>query len=275
MSISSYRIGDFTLDLTRLCLIGPDGPIGLRPKTFELLKYFAEHPERVIGKEELLKAIWPGVNVTDDSLTQCISEARRVMGSNGKDLIKTIPRRGYLVPAIRPVPVGAPEQLLPDWSIWDPSVLGRVDLLRFARAHRLAVIATISSAGQPQASVVRFVATDSFELVIDSLGTARKVSNLRSNSNVGLTIGWDDLQTLQIDGHGKVENGDDLERAKALYSSQFPERYRARQGIQDLVYVRITPTWMRFSDFRRNPASLFTLDLIAGHQEYSTNAWRT
>ena len=254
MSISSFRIGDFTLDLTRLCLIGPDGPIGLRPKTFEALKYFAEHPERVIGKEELLKAIWPGVNVTYDSLTQCISEARRVMGSNGKDLIKTIPRRGYLLPAIRPVPVGAPEQLLPDWSTWDPSVLGRVDLLRFARAHRLAVVATISSAGQPQASVVRFVATDSFELIIDSLGTARKVSNLRSNSNVGLTIGWDDLQTLQIDGHGKVENGDDLERAKALYASQFPGALSSTPGHPGSRLCSDNSDLDAVSDFRRNPA---------------------
>lgn len=273
MTSTSYRIAAFTLDLSRMCLVGPDGPIELRPKAFELLKYFAEHPGRIIGKEELLSAVWPDVSVTDDSLIHCISEVRRAMGPNAQELIKTVPRRGYLMTATAS-PIATHDPILPDWSIWDSSALGRVDLLRFARAHRLAVVATNSPAGQPQASVVRFVATDGFELIIDSQGTARKVRNLRNNPSAGVTIGWDDLQTLQIDGVGKIQQGDDLERAKRLYESHFPERYRARQALEDLVYIRITPTWMRFSDFRRNPADVFTLDVVTSRQEHSTSVWR-
>jgi hypothetical protein len=270
----SVASGVFTLDLSRLCLIGPSGPIELRPKTCALLNYLAENPDRVIGKEELLRAVWPDVNVTDDSLTHCISELRRAVGPAGQDLIKTVSRRGYMMPTIPTNPVGTQDPLLPDWSIWESSTLGRVDLLRFARAHRLAVIATNSPAGQPQAAVVRFVATDSFELIIDSHGTARKVRNLCNNPKAAVTIGWDDLQTLQIDSLGTTLQGDALEQAKKFYESQFPERYRAREGLEDLVYIRITPTWMRFSDFRRNPANVFTLDLATGGQEHSTNLWR-
>ena len=40
---------------------------------------------------------WPGVTVTEDSLTQCISEIRRVLGDAGRDLIRTVPRRGYMI----------------------------------------------------------------------------------------------------------------------------------------------------------------------------------
>jgi len=44
----------------------------------------------------LLAANWPGVTVTEDSLTQCISEIRRLLGETGRDLIRTVPRRGYI-----------------------------------------------------------------------------------------------------------------------------------------------------------------------------------
>jgi predicted pyridoxine 5'-phosphate oxidase superfamily flavin-nucleotide-binding protein len=71
-----------------------------------------------------------------------------------------------------------------------------LDLLRFVRAHRLAVVATNSPDGQPQTSVVRFVVTGAFELIVDAHGTARKVGNLGNNPKVGVTIGRDDLQTL-------------------------------------------------------------------------------
>jgi hypothetical protein len=164
--------------------------------------------------------------------------------------------------------------VLPDWSLWARSAGNRLDLLHFVRAHRLAVVATNSLDGQPQTSVVRFVVTDAFELIIDAHGTARKVGNLSNSPKVGVTIGWDDLQTLQIDGVGEIQRGDDLERAKQFYASQFPERYRARRDIHDLVYICITPKWMRFSDFRRNPADVFTLDPATGRREHSTNLWR-
>ena len=67
MTSTTNRIGAFTLDLRRLCLLGPSGPVELRPKSFEVLTYFAQHPDRVISRDELLKVVWPNINVTDDS----------------------------------------------------------------------------------------------------------------------------------------------------------------------------------------------------------------
>jgi TolB-like protein/tetratricopeptide (TPR) repeat protein len=48
-----------------------------------------------VTKDELLTACWPNVIVTEDSLTQCISEIRRVLGVDGRALIRTVPCRGY------------------------------------------------------------------------------------------------------------------------------------------------------------------------------------
>jgi predicted ATPase len=55
-----------------------------------------EHPGRLIGKQELMQAVWPDSFVTDDSLVQCTLELRRALGDRSQQLLKTVPRRGYL-----------------------------------------------------------------------------------------------------------------------------------------------------------------------------------
>ena len=62
----TYRFGGFLLDLSRGSLEGEQGRIELRPKSFEVLRYFVEHPDRLISKDELLSAIWRDVHVTED-----------------------------------------------------------------------------------------------------------------------------------------------------------------------------------------------------------------
>lgn len=92
------RIGDYDLDLQLGTLVHDGEPVHLRAKTFALLSYFARHAGRVIGKDELLAVVWPDVIVTEDSLTQAISELRRVLGDSH---LRTIPRRGYILEVVR------------------------------------------------------------------------------------------------------------------------------------------------------------------------------
>src|SRR4051812_42606308 len=104
MSDPSLQFEDFSLDLARLRLDGPSGPVSLRPKAFEVLRFLVENAGRVVAKDEVMKAVWPGVTVTDESLTHCISEARRALGDKDQRFVKTAPRRGYLFDA--PVTTG-------------------------------------------------------------------------------------------------------------------------------------------------------------------------
>src|SRR5690349_10500288 len=100
------QFAGFTLDLDRLCLLGPSGPAVLRPKSFEVLRHLVEHAGRVVAKEEVMNAVWPNATVTDESLTRCVSDARRALGDGQQRIIKTVPRRGYLVDVpISPGPV--------------------------------------------------------------------------------------------------------------------------------------------------------------------------
>jgi DNA-binding winged helix-turn-helix (wHTH) protein/tetratricopeptide (TPR) repeat protein len=99
MEIPAKRLqfSSFTLDLDRLCLFGPSGRASLRPKSFDVLRYLVAHPRRVITKDELIKAVWPNVIVTDESLTRCISDVRHALGDESQQVIKTVPKRGYLL----------------------------------------------------------------------------------------------------------------------------------------------------------------------------------
>jgi predicted ATPase/DNA-binding winged helix-turn-helix (wHTH) protein len=70
--------------------------IRLRPKVYELLRYLLDNSGRLIGKQELMRAVWPRTVVTDDSLVQCTIELRRALEDHEQELLKTVPRRGYL-----------------------------------------------------------------------------------------------------------------------------------------------------------------------------------
>jgi adenylate cyclase len=101
------RFGDCLLDEGRGLLIAPAGETVLRPKTFDLLRLLLDNPGRVIARNEILDAVWPNLFVTDDSITQCVVEIRKAIGPRGAEVLKTLPRRGYMLEA-EVVAEGAP-----------------------------------------------------------------------------------------------------------------------------------------------------------------------
>lgn len=90
---------EFTLDLTRGCLLRGSEEIKLRPKSFAVLKHLVENNRRLVSKSELIDTVWPDTAVTDDSLVQCLIEVRRALGNGNNSVVKTVPRRGYIFDA--------------------------------------------------------------------------------------------------------------------------------------------------------------------------------
>ena len=89
------RFEGYTLDIARNSLRAADREVALRRKSFELLRYLVENSDRLVTKEELLRAIWPNVIVTDESLMHCVSEVRQALGDSKQTIIVTVPRCGY------------------------------------------------------------------------------------------------------------------------------------------------------------------------------------
>jgi DNA-binding winged helix-turn-helix (wHTH) protein/TolB-like protein/Tfp pilus assembly protein PilF len=96
---NTYSFSDFTLDLARGSLLRDGQELKLRPKVFDALCYLVENNNRLVSKDELIKAVWPDSFVTDDSLVQCLVELRRALCDDNQAYIKTVPRRGYIFTA--------------------------------------------------------------------------------------------------------------------------------------------------------------------------------
>ena len=95
--LSVFRFGDFVLDGSQRRLLRAGEDVYLPPKTFELLLHLLQNRGRVVTKDELLEAVWPGVSVVENTLAQRIREIRDALGdsAHGGRFIKTVPRVGY------------------------------------------------------------------------------------------------------------------------------------------------------------------------------------
>jgi len=100
---------------------GPD-VVSTTPQVFDLLDYLIRNRERVVSKDDLIKAIWNGRSVSDAALTTRLNAARGAIGDSGEEqrFIKTLPRKGFrFVGQVRearevagPNPGDAPENAL-------------------------------------------------------------------------------------------------------------------------------------------------------------------
>ena len=106
-----HTFGEFTLDPARYELRRGEEVLRLQPKTWDVLRYLVDNPGRLVTKDELLAAVWPGVIVTENSLTRCIMEVRRVLDDDvaSPRCIETVPRRGYRWIAVVQEPIESTE----------------------------------------------------------------------------------------------------------------------------------------------------------------------
>jgi predicted ATPase/DNA-binding winged helix-turn-helix (wHTH) protein len=96
---TTYRFAEFVLEPERASLLRGGEEIKLRPKVFDALRYLIEQRGRLVPKEELIQTLWPESFVTDDSLVQCMVELRRALDDRSQEILKTVPRRGYIFTA--------------------------------------------------------------------------------------------------------------------------------------------------------------------------------
>ncbi len=93
--------GNFRLKRTERLLLGPEGPVELSARSFDILAMLLGRPDEVIGKSELFDAVWPGVVVEENTLQVHISALRKALDAG---MITTVHGRGYKYAGPRPVP---------------------------------------------------------------------------------------------------------------------------------------------------------------------------
>jgi len=125
-------------------------------------------------------------------------------------------------------------------------------LLAFMRAQPWAVEASVSAQGAPQAAVIGVAVTDRWELLFDTVTQSRKHQNLVQNPRVAFVIGWEHECTVQYEGLADVPKETELAAVQAAYFDRFPDG-PTRQRWPGLVYWRVRPMWIRYSNFNASP----------------------
>ena len=120
--------------------------------------------------------------------------------------------------------------------------------------------ASVSASSTPQAAIVGVIVSDRFEVFFDTLGTSRKADNLRHNPAVALVDPPPQPPArrgtlVQLEGVTDESEGADLARLLDLHFARFPEG-RERQSWPGITYLRVTPTWLRYSDFSVHPPEI-------------------
>lgn len=89
--------GQFVLDSGTRQLTAKGVAVHLSPKAFDVLEILVARRPNVVGKDDLLNAVWPGKVVEEANLAIVVGEARRALGDDAKapSMILTVARRGY------------------------------------------------------------------------------------------------------------------------------------------------------------------------------------
>ena len=122
---AGYRFGEFQLDLALGTLARAGATLPFQAKPLALLAFLIARRDRVVSKEELHGALWPGVAVSEAALTSALRDLRRALGDEGAAPRFIETRRGRGFRFVHPVEelraAGEPEV--------DRSFVGRVELL--------------------------------------------------------------------------------------------------------------------------------------------------
>jgi len=92
-----YIFGDHALDTHLYELRHSGTPCPLGPQVFNVLAYLIAHRDRVVTKDELIEHLWPAQCVSDATVHQHVTAARKAIGDSGQQqcIIKTLRSRGY------------------------------------------------------------------------------------------------------------------------------------------------------------------------------------
>lgn len=108
-----FRLGDWTITPSLNLVTRGDRSIHVRRQLMDIVVFLASRQGKVVSKEEIFRAVWPGQFVAETGLTRCISELRDVFEDDPREprVIQTIPTRGYRL--LLPVGPADPEVPLP------------------------------------------------------------------------------------------------------------------------------------------------------------------
>jgi len=229
------RFGPFQIDPRTWLLTRDSQAVDLSPRLVEILGFIVSKSGQIVTKDELLEKFWPGVNVTENTLTRAIADIRKAIGDGAAEpqYLETASRRGYRF-------VGEAPSLSDPFQDWvkgrlaldslDASKLNdavkafertTAELPRYAPAH-----AGLANAYLLQYERTRFGSAPDRDLLVRAMKSAREATTL----DPMLGEAWAVLGYL-LCAAGKPEEGQAAaRRATALEPDNWRHHYRLAYG---------------------------------------------
>lgn len=182
------RWGEFELDEARFELRKNDDPLAVQPKVLDLVLYLARHRTRVVGKDELFDNVWRNVSVTEASLSQAVSLARRALDDTpeAQHTLRTVRGKGFQFVAdarqldvpvsLEPhsVPVVTPRRVLPKPTLGSSVADTQEESVpRSAARHSAPCLFVLLSCELPLAGGARWTLDDVDEVLVTRGSTLR------------------------------------------------------------------------------------------------------
>jgi TolB-like protein/DNA-binding winged helix-turn-helix (wHTH) protein/Tfp pilus assembly protein PilF len=137
-----FRVGEYEIDSARYELRRQGAHVAVEPKVLDVLLQLVRQRQRLVTKDELLREIWPGVHVSESTLTRAVSLARTALGDTAAEsrVIETVPGRGYRwkAPVEELPPEAAPPPMQPGPSARPAPTEPAAPRVRRERATRVA-----------------------------------------------------------------------------------------------------------------------------------------
>jgi DNA-binding winged helix-turn-helix (wHTH) protein len=92
-----YEFGPFRLEVKERRLLRDGQLVQLRAKVFDTLRVLLENHGKLVGKDELMKSVWPDAVVEEGNLAHNLTVLRKALGDKetGKQHVETVPGQGY------------------------------------------------------------------------------------------------------------------------------------------------------------------------------------
>jgi len=132
-----------------------------------------------------------------------------------------------------------------------------------SREPKLCVLATSDKSGKTEAATLVYTIEEDLTILLSTKSDSRKWNNLLENDQVSLVFGFSFTEAnIQYDGIAKLidKNSPEYASCEQTYFTDHPDLSEYR-GQANSVFFKITPRWLRLSDYSKKPPQVDEMEL--------------
>lgn len=199
--LSQIQLGEAVYHLeTEYLVTGRGDEVLLRSQSSIVLQHLAKNLGAIVPRDDLIAMVWPDIAVTDDSLTQCISDIRKALGDRNRTILKTVPKRGYILRG-EPVAIDTTDPAAATFGIagFRNAIVRKIALAISAPAgSQQVLVGGLPAALRPE--TLRNTASGTFVLIYTDPGQALQAAlDIAKSADIAIAVDYTDGEGLEAE----------------------------------------------------------------------------